>query len=301
MQLIRDKRAAAETPKKIVNSARKITSMLSSGERAALERGGSDSYLANVLAIRIAMDAATSEGLKLYKSASVGSIDAAAVAALTRQADEAAARLQAETTAVVGKGQLETLQMITAASAALSRDMLSFRETADRLRGLSAAPRMGGGVLDPDLVLPGQEPRPAAKTSSATAPVRAELRDFRDLDTRPGRGKTILMVVMLAAFIAALANALYFSVPQHKELSVEKLGKGVERVDVSGPSALVTVSPEWLGSVDTGLPPLVSALREAEVTKAILMLPNGNPAGVVDVATGKVSGLASPNVAAPPK
>jgi hypothetical protein len=82
---------------------------------------------------------------------------------------------------------------------------------------------------------------------------------------------------------------------------VEKLGKGIERLDVSGPSALVTVSPEWLGSADTALPQLVSTLREAEVTKAILMLPNGNPAGVVDVATGKVSGLARPKGAAPPK
>jgi CheY-like chemotaxis protein len=301
MQLLRDKRAAAETPKSIVNSARKITGMLGSAERAALERGGSDSHLANALAVRIAMDAAISEGLKLYKSASVASVDAAAVAALTKQAEEAAARLQTEANAVVGKAEVASLQMITAASAALSRDTLSFRETADRLRGLSAAPRLGGGALDPDLVLPGQQPRPVSRTPSATAPVRADLRDFRDLDNSPGRGKTIIMAVMLAAFLAALAHALYFSLPQHKELSVEKLGKGIERVDVSGPSALVTVSPEWLGSADTALPQLVSTLREAEVTKAILMLPNGNPAGVVDVATGKVSGLARPKGAAPPK
>jgi hypothetical protein len=301
MQLIRDKRAAAETPKKIVNSARKVTGMLSSGERTALERGGSDSYLADALAVRIAMDAAISDGLKLYKSGSVANVDVAAVAALTKQADEAAARLQKEANAAVGKSGVESMQMITAASAALSRDTLSFRETADRLRGLSAAPRMGGGFLDPEVVLPGQEPRPAAKTSSAPLAVRAELRDFRDMDTPPGRGKTVVMVIMLAAFVAALSHALYFGLPEHREVSAEKFGKGVERVDVSGPSALVTISPEWLGSVDTGLPPLVSGLREQEVKKAILMLPNGNPAGVLDVETGKVSGLASPRVPAPPK
>jgi hypothetical protein len=302
MQLIKDRKAAAETPKKIVNSARKITGLLSSGERAALERGGSDSYLADALAVRIAMDAAISDGLKLYKSASVASVDVAAVAALTKQADEAAARLQKEASAAVGKTEVESLQMVTAASAALSRDTLSFRETADRLRGLSAAPRMGGGSLDPDMVLPGQEPRPAAKTSSGPhAPVRAELRDFRDLDTHPGRGKTIIMAVMLAAFVAALAYALYFSLPQHKELSADRLGKGIERVDVSGSSALVTVSPEWLASVDTALPQLVSALREAEVKQAVLLLPTGSPAGVVDVATGKVGGLSRPTGATPPK
>jgi hypothetical protein len=140
-----------------------------------------------------------------------------------------------------------------------------------------------------------------SKTSSATAPVRAGRLNFLDLDSSPGRGKTIIMAVMLAAFIAALSNALYFGRPEHGELGLEKLGKGVERVDVSGPSALVTVSPEWLASVDVALPQLVSALHEARVTEAALILADGNPAGFLDVTTGKVRGLSTLTDAPPPK
>ena len=210
--------------------------------------------------------------------------------------------MQKEANTAVSKGEVESLQMVTAASAALGRELLNFRETSDRLRGRSSAPRRGAGALDPDLVLPGQGPRPApAKSSTGPVPVRAELRDFHNLDGGPRRGKTIFMVIALAAFLAALSNALYFSLPHDKELSAEAAGKGVERINTSGPSALVTVSPEWLGRAEAALPQLVSVLREAEVKKAVLLLPNGNPAGVVDVTTGKVSGLVRPKIAGPPR
>ena len=301
LQFLKDKVAPAEVPPGLAASAKKITGMLGSAERAALDKGP-DSHFADALAARIALDDATAEGVKLYSSSPAVTVDPAGVATVMKQADEASARLQKEANSAVTKGEVESLQMVTAASAALSRDLLHFRETADRLRGQSAAPRLGSSALDPDLVLPGQVPRPAAaKTNTGPAPVRAELRDFNNLDGGPRRGKTILMVLALGAFILALANAVYFGVPRHKELTPELAGKGIERIDVSGEVALVTVTQEWLTVAEAKLPQLVTALRDAEVKKAVLTLPNGSPAGIVDVATGKVSGLARPRAAAPPK
>jgi hypothetical protein len=300
-QFLKDKTLPADASASLAASVRKITGMLGSAERNALEKGGPDSHLAESLAARIALEAATSEGVMLFSGALAPSIDAAAVATLTRISDDAAARLQKEANAAVGQGEVESLQMITAASAALSRDHLHFKETADRLRGLSAAPRLGAGALDPDMVLPGQAPRPAAsKQASATPQVRAELRDFQNLD-RPARTKSVLMIIAVVAFVAALANAVYFSVPHHTSLTPEAAGHGIERIDVAGESALVTVTPEWLSGGEAGLPQLVSVLREGGVKKAVLLLPNGSPAGIVDVATGNVSGFAKPKVAAPPK
>ena len=301
LQFLKDKSAPADLPPGLAASAKKITNVLGSAERAALDKAP-DSHFADAIAARIALDAATAEGVKLYSSSPAVTVDPAGVATVMKQADEASARLQKEANSAVTKGEVESLQMVTAASAALSRDLLHFRETADRLRGQSAAPRLGSSALDPDLVLPGQVPRPAAaKTNTGPAPVRAELRDFNNLDGGPRRGKTILMVLALGAFILALANAVYFGVPRHKELTPELAGKGIERIDVSGEVALVTVTQEWLTVAEAKLPQLVTALRDAEVKKAVLTLPNGSPAGIVDVATGKVSGLARPRAAAPPK
>jgi hypothetical protein len=302
MQLLKDKTAPADAPGNLVASARRITGMLSSAERAALEKAGADSHLAESLVARISLDAATSEGVKLFSASPAASIDAAAVAALNRQSDDAAARLQKEANAAVSKGEVESLQMITSASAALSRDHLHFKETGDRLRGLSAAPRLGAGALDPDMVLPGQASRPGTSKPSAAPQARAELRDFRGLEGGGrARPKTVFMILTVIAFVAALANAIYFSVPHHSQLSAEAAGPGIERIDISGEAALVTVSQEWLARADTVLPQLVAVLRESGLKKAVLMLPNGNPAGVLDVATGKVGGLARPKGAAPPK
>jgi hypothetical protein len=298
-QFLKDQTVPADAPAGLAYSARKITGMLGSAERAAFEKGGLDSSFAESLAARIALDTATSEGVRLFTGAVAASIDPAAVTALTRISDDAAARLQKEASAAVGKGEVDSRQMITAASVALSRDQLHFKETADRMRGLSTAPRMGAGALDPDMVLPGHGPRPASKAAFAAPQVRAELRDFQSLD-RPARAKTVFMIIALAAFVAALANAVYFGIPQHSALSPEAAGAGIERIDVAGESALVTVTPEWLSRGEAGLPQLVSTLREGGVKKAVLILPNGSPAGVVDVASGKVGGLAKPK-AAPPK
>ena len=293
MQLLKDKTTSADTPAGVAASARKISGMLSSAERTALEKLGQDSQFANVLAVRIALDTATSEGVKLYSSIPAPSIDAVAVAALVRQADESTAALQKEANAAVGKGAVDMLQMVTAASAALSRDLLTFRETADRLRGISAAPRLGAGALDPEVVLPGQAPRPKLPPSTTVQPVKAELRDFQALDASRGGWKTIVAVVLVLAFAGAAFDAFYLNVPHHKDVVTENIA-GVVKVDVSGTAALVTVSPEFLARADNTVRQLTAALREAGVKKAILMLPNGATAGVIDVTAGKAVGLKSP-------
>src|SRR5206468_10985983 len=113
------------------------------------------------------------EATRLAAGGSTPVVDAESLAVLTKTVDEAAGRLQKEANEAIGKGEVESLQLITAASAALSRDLLNLKETADKLRGIGAAPRMGGH-LDPDMVLPGQQPRPRPPPGPlAPAPVKA--------------------------------------------------------------------------------------------------------------------------------
>jgi DNA-binding response OmpR family regulator len=295
MALLGDQAPGPEVPANIVSSARKIAALLSVSERASIEKTGRGSHFADALAARIALDAATAEGNRLGSAKILPTVDAAALAALTRAADEAAARLQQEANAAIGKGEVESLQLVTAASASLSRDLLNLKETADRLRGLATAPRLGAGGLDPDVVLPGQQPRPrAAATPQAQAPVRAELRDFRGLEEKPGRGKVVAATVFIVAAIAVGAHAFYFSVPRHAQIAVEAAGRGVQRIDVTGSSAVVTVTPEWLAEADTNVPKLLHLLKSKEVSKALLTLPTGKAAGLIDVESGRASGLPPP-------
>jgi hypothetical protein len=295
IQLLIDETVPGDVPKNVAASARKITGMLSVGERASIQRAGQDSHFVDALAARIVLDAAAAEGTRLASAGAAPVVDADSLAALTKIVDEAAARLQKEANSAIGKGEVESLQLVTAASASLSRDLLNLKETADRLRGVGAAPRLGGGGhLDPDVVLPGQQPRPRPPPGPvAPAPVRAELRDFQGLDHKPARSKGVFAVVVLAGAIAAAANAFYFGVPHQQQVAVEGAGSGVQRIAVSGTSAVVTVTPEWLAAPDANLARLLRVLRAQKVTKALLTLPNGSSAGIVDVAAGKASGLAA--------
>jgi hypothetical protein len=293
IQLLGDEKLGRDVPAIIAASARKITGMLSVGERAWIERAGADSHFADALAARIALDAATAEATRLSSGGGTPVVDAESLGALTKVADEAAARLQKEANAAIGSGEVETLQLVTAASASLSRDLLNLKEAADRLRGVGAAPRLGAGALDPDMVLPGQQPRPRPPPGPQAPPaVRAELRDFRGLDHRPGRGKPVFALVVLAAAVGLAANAFYFGIPHHEEVAVESTG--VQRISVTGPSALVTVTPEWIAAKDANLPRLLRALRQRNVQKALLVLADGASAGIVDVASGKAMGMAAP-------
>jgi hypothetical protein len=296
LQLLTDDTVGHGVPPHVAASARKVTGMLSPGERASIERTGQDAHFAQTLAARIALDAASAEANRLASGGINPMLDTDALTALTKVADDAAARLTKEANAAIGKGEVEHLQTITAASAALSRDLLNVKELADRFRGVTAAPRLGAGALDPDVVLSGQQPRPRAPVSQAPAPVRAELRDFRGLDHRPsGRGKGVFAFLLVGAAVAAVANGFYFAIPRHLPVPAEE--SGAQTINVSGPSALVTVKPEWLAARDANLPRLVQALRSRQVQKAVVMLPNGTAVGIIDVASGKIVGASTPTAA----
>jgi hypothetical protein len=132
--------------------------------------------------------------------------------------------------------------------------------------------------------------------SQGPAPVKAELRDFRGLDHKPGgRGKGVIAFLLFAGAVAAVANGFFFGMPRQDRVPVE--ATGARSINVSGTSALVTVTPEWLAAKEANMPRLLQALRSREVKKAILMLPNGTAVGVVDVPSGKIVG-ASPATAA---
>jgi hypothetical protein len=126
--------------------------------------------------------------------------------------------------------------------------------------------------------------------STTVQPVKAELRDFQALDQGPGRWKNVIAAIGLLGFLAAAVDAFYLSVPHHKEVLAEGMA-GVVRIDVSGSSALITVTPDFIARADSEIPRLTAALRERGVKKAILMLPSGAATGVLDVTSGRASGL----------
>jgi len=279
-------------PRNVAASARKITALLSVGERVSIEKAGPESHFVEALAVRMALEVATAEGTRLASANIAPNVDGEALAALTKLVDAAAARLQKEANAAIGNGQVENLQLVTAASAALSRDLLNLKETADRLRGVGAAPRLGAGALDPDVVLPGQQPRPRPAAAQQAQPaIKAELRDFRGLEEKRGRAKPIFAVLLLVSSIAVAAYGFYFGVPHQVTLAADAAGAGVQRIDFKGEAALVTITQQWLAAPQANLPRLVQVLREHHVKKGILRLQNGTAAGILDVASGKASGV----------
>jgi hypothetical protein len=291
MQLLQGANPGRDIPTNAAASARKLTALLSLSERASIEKSGIDSHFVHALGARIALEVATAEGTRLGSANVTPSVDAEAMAMLTKLADEAAARLQKEANAAIAKGEVENLQLVTAVSASLSRDLLNLKETGDRLRGFGAAPRLGAGALDPDVVLPGQPTRAKLTAPQTLAPVKPELRDFHGLDQRPGRAKAVLAVLLVAAFAALGAYSFYFAIPRHVHVQASSAGPGVQRIDVTGPAAVVTITPQWLTAPDTNLPKLLQVLRARQVKKAVLMLANGSAAGIVDVAAGKATGM----------
>jgi len=284
-----------DTPPQIAASARKIAGGLASTERAALEQAGPDSVLADALAARIALDAATAEGVRLYSAIPPPVFDQAASTSLTQLADAASARLQQQANAAIGNGEVETLQLVTAVSAALGRDLVTYKETAGRLRGMWSAPRRGGGSLDPSVILPGQQPRSAAARSATPASVRSELRDFTALDNYTRISwKRIALIAAAVLFVAALAYAWFFALPRTVEIPPNAAGSNVVRIDVSGNAALVVVTQAWVDRYENELPLLVNVLRAEGVERALLVLPSGRSAGIVDVANGKALGIVRP-------
>ncbi len=292
--LLKDKTLPPDLNPEVAVATRKIVGLLNSTERAALDKAGPDSQFADALAARIALDAASSDGVRLSSNSPAAVLDPVGFAELNRRCDAAAARLQKEASRAITSGEVEQLQLVTAASAALSRDALILKATADRLRGIGVAPRLGGGALDPSLIIAGAAPRPTAtKALPETAVVRAELRDFTALDdrVRSSRIKKIGIAALVVLFAVALVNALFFALPRVTRLSAEHAGAGVERIDVSGKSAMVTVQPAWVAAGGPDLLKLLDVLRSRGVEKAVLATSSGSPAGMLDVQEGKIYGL----------
>jgi hypothetical protein len=286
--LVRDKKTPAGAPPEIAAAAKKITGVLNLNERAALEKSGTESHFADALGARIAVEVCRTEATRLASHQPPAVVDDASVKAVTQIVDAASARLQKEADGAISRGEVESLQLITASSAALSRDLHGFKEAADRLRGVGSAPRLGAGSLDPEVVLPGQTYRPPPKASEP-APVRPELREFQGLgEGSPESRRSRALVVCMLALAAAVVNAMFFAYPRVHDLPPVI---GVARIEVSGTSARVTLGTDFADKQDQAIPALVQALRERGVEKAMLVKPNGSGAGNLSVADGRAYGL----------
>ena len=292
-------------PHEVILSAKKVAVTLSGGEKAAIERLGAESHFADAAAERVALDVARAEGARLAAASEPSRVDDAAVKTLTQRVDAVVASLQKDADGAIARGEVEALQVVRASSAALSRDVLSLKATADRLRGLAAAPRLGAGALDPDVVLPGQAPSarpPPPKV--AEAPVRAELKEFEKFaETRPGARKRTALYVLLAALAAGAAYVVFFALPTVREVDTRNMNiPGVIRVEVGGTGARVVVSNSFVEKPEPALSQLIGLLREKNVTSAAVYNINGAPIGQIDVKTGAttgITGVKKPN--APPR
>ncbi|MFL5308907.1 MAG: hypothetical protein ACJ79H_00500, partial [Myxococcales bacterium] len=285
---VREKKAPANAPPEIAAAAKKITGVLNLNERAALEKAGTESHFADALAARIALEMCRADAARLASHQPPPVVDDGSVKTMTQLVDAASARLQKEADGAISRGEVESLQLITASSAALSRDLHGFKEAADRLRGVGSAPRLGAGSLDPDVVLPGQTYRPPPKAAEP-APVRPELREFQGLgEGSPESRRSRALVVCMLALGAALINVTFFAYPRVHELPPLP---GIARIEVSGASARVTLGPDFGDKQEQAIAALLPALRERGVQNAVLMKQNGSGAGNLSVTEGKAYGL----------
>jgi hypothetical protein len=306
--MLRERNLPAEAGPELAAAFLKVCGGLSSGEREGLEKAGPESPFHEALVARAVLAFAGAAGTKLAGAQPPPAIDQEHVTAVTQFADAAGKRLQSEADRAIGKGEVETLQMVTAASGPLSREQLAFKEVLDRLRGLGAAPRLGAGALDPDMQVPGQAPRvPGRAVQQAEQAKRAELKDFeafRNEPTQKSRKRTLLVLAGVLG-LAAL-NVLVFSAMSIREAPnslVETAGVGVLQVQLGETSALVRVTKTWFNSPNrpANLRRLCEALVPTKLPKALIVLENGGMVGYVEVAGCKPVGLGPVPVALPPK
>jgi len=283
-----------EVPREVAISADKVAASISSGEKAVIEQQGAGSHFADAAGERVVLDVARAEGARLAAASEPSKVDDAAVKALTQRVDTVVARLQKDAELAVAKGEVESLQIVRASSAALSRDLISFKAAADRLRGLAAAPRLGAGALDPEIVLPGQAARPPPKP--AEAPVRAELKEFEKFqEATPAARRRTALIVVVVALVAAVAYVAIFAWPRVKDVDSSSLNiPGVVRVEVGGTGARVVVSDSFAEKPEPSLSQLISLLRDRKVSSAVLVTASGKPVGQVDVRTGATVGIPAP-------
>jgi hypothetical protein len=280
--------------KEVIFSAKKIAANLSGGEKAAIERLGAGSHFADAAGERVALDVARAEGMRLVAAAEPSKVDDAAVKSLAQRVDAVVASLQKDADGAIARGEVEVLQVVRASNAALSRDLLSLKAVADRLRGLAAAPRLGGGALDPDMVLPGQAPstRPPPP-KAAEAPVRAELKEFEKFaETNPGTRNRVALYVIFTALALAALYVVFFALPSVKQIDGRSTNiPGVVQVEVGGTGARVVVSDSFVEKPEPSLSQLIALLREKNVSSAALFNVNGAPVGQIDVRTGATNGI----------
>jgi hypothetical protein len=291
---LHDKRPPAGITPELAAAAKKVAGIFSLNERNALQKAGPDSHFGDAFAARIALELARGEAARLQATQPPPYVDDAAMKAVTQIHDAAAARLQKEVEVAIGRGDVETLQLLTVCNAALSRELLLFKEAADRLRGLASAPRLGAGSLDPDVAVPGQQyVRPTTKPVDRPA-VRPELREFQGLAMSDGRSRrTGALLVCLLALVAAIVNLVFFTYPQVKQMP--NAIPGVARIEISGKIARITLAPNFGDDQSRAVGMLTQALRERGVERAMLVRQNGTPAGQISVRDGKTIGLASPS------
>ncbi|MBS2025841.1 MAG: hypothetical protein JST92_25855, partial [Deltaproteobacteria bacterium] len=290
--MYKDRNVPPDTNPDMAAAARKVVLGLSSVEREALEKSGPESHLYEALHARMMMAVANAAATRLFASQPPAVVDTPSLTGLVQLADAAAKRLQGEADKAISGGQVESLQMISAASSALSREQLTLKESADRLRGIAAAPRMGAGALDPDVQVPGQGPvsRPLARDKSTEKlEVRAELKDFAGFDESPKAERTKRRLwVALVVFAISLINLFFFANQGAKDASqtlLERAGTGVMHISVAEKTAIVTVTPGWLAIERraAALGSLCDALRSVKVDRCAIMIDNVGITGQVDV------------------
>ena len=289
MTMLREKKAPGGTTPELAAAAKKVIGVMNVGERNALEKAGPDSHFAAALAARIALELARAEATRLLNTQSAPVLDEDSVEAVTEIVDAAATRLQKEVEVAIGRADLDTLQLLTVANAALSRDLLVFKEAADRVRGIGTAPRLGAGALDPDIVLPGQIPRPTNKIADRPV-MKPELREFDGLGEQPARSRKALLFLCVLAGAAAAAYLGFFAYPRISEVRAPILG--IARIEVSGKVARVTLSGDFAEHEARAIAMLTQTLREQGVERALLVR-NGSVAGQLSVREGKIYGFAS--------
>ena len=283
-----------DAPQEVLVSARKIAAALSGGEKSAIERLGAASHFADAAGERVALDVARAEGARLAAASEPSKVDDAALKSLEQRVDAVVARIQKDADGAIAKGEVDSLQVVRASSAALSRDLLSIKAVADRLRGLAAAPRLGGGALDPEILLPGQAPsaRPPPP-KAAEAPVRPELKEFAKFqETSPANRKKAALVVALFALAASIAYVVFFALPRVQEIDGRTAGiAGIVRIEMGESAARVVVSDAFVQKPEPSLSQLISLLRERKMNAAVLVTLAGAPAGQIDVRTGTTVGV----------
>ena len=281
-----------ELSEEVAISADKVAASISSGEKAVIEQQGAESYFADAAGERVTLDVARAEGARLAAASEPSKVDDAAVKALTQRVDAIVARLQKDADLAVTEGELESLQIVRASSAALSRDLISFKAVADGLRGLAVAPRQGRGTLDPEIVLPGQAARPPP-SKPVEAPVRPELKEFEKFrQSAPGAGKRTALIVAVIALVLALAYVFLFSVPRVREIDGRSSNiPGIVRIELGETSARVVVADSFVEKPEPSLSQLMSLLREQKMNNAVLVTSSGTPAGQIDLKTGATAGV----------